>query len=143
GLTVALEQQTATSDVLQAISSSPGELEPVFETMLANATRICEASFGSLLLYNGEVFRRVAIHNAPPAFAKFNETTPVVPVRENPSLTRLVTTKQPVHVADLAIESPNEPIAKYAGARTLVTVPMLKEGELIGTLGVYRQEVRP
>ncbi len=138
-----LEQQTATSEVLQVISSSPGELEPVFETMLANATRICEAVFGSMLLYEGDAFRRVAIHNAPPAFAKINETSPVVPVHGNPTLTRLVTTRQPVHVADLVVEGPNEPIARYAGARTLLTVPMLKEGELIGALGIYRQEVRP
>jgi GAF domain-containing protein/anti-sigma regulatory factor (Ser/Thr protein kinase) len=138
-----LQQQTATSEVLQVISSSPGELKPVFQAMLENATRICEATFGSMLFYEGDSFRRVAIHNAPLAFAKFNETAPVIQVHGNPTLTRLVETKQVVQVADLAADSPDEPIAKYAGARTLLVVPMLKENELIGGIGIYRQEVRP
>ena len=138
-----LQQQTATSEVLQVISSSPGELEPVFQAMLENATRICEATFGSMLFYEGDSFRRVAIHNAPLAFAKFNETAPVIRVHGNPTLTRLVETKQVIQVADLVADSPDEPIAKYAGARTLLVVPMLKENELIGGIGIYRQEVRP
>ena len=142
-LTESLEQQTATSEVLQVISSSPGELEPVFETMLENATRICEATFGSMLLYDGNSFRRVAMHNAPSPFAKFNETAPLVPAQGNPTLTRLVETKRAVHVTDLTVDGPDEPIAKYAGARTLLVVPMLKENELIGGIGIYRQEVRP
>ena len=102
--------------------------------MLENATRICEATLGSMLLYEGNSFRRVAIHNAPPTFANFNETAPVIRTHGNPTLTRLVETKQVAHVADLAVDSPDEPIAKYAGARTLLVVPMLKEGELIGGL---------
>ena len=142
-LTESLEQQTATSEVLGVISSSPGDLQPVFETMLANATRICEATFGSMLFYDGNSFRRVAIHNAPPTFAKFNEAAPLIRAHGNPTLTRLVETKQAVHVADLAVDGPDEPIAKYAGARTLLVVPMLKENELIGGIGIYRQEVRP
>ena len=142
-LSEALEQQTATSEVLQVISSSPGELSPVFQAMLENATRICEATFGSMVLYDGDSFHRVAMHNAPPAFAKFNETAAPIRTHGNPTLTRLVKTKQAVHVADLAIDGPDEPIAKYAGARTLLVVPMLKENELIGAIGIYRQEVRP
>jgi GAF domain-containing protein len=142
-LTESLEQQTATSEVLQVISSSPGELEPVFQAILENATRLCEATFGSMLLYDGETFRRVAIHNAPVAFAKFSETSPMVQVHGNPTLTRLVATKQAIHVADLAVEGPNEPIARYAGARTLLTVPLVKESGIVGALGIYRQEVRP
>ena len=142
-LSEALEQQTATSEVLQVISSSPGELSPVFQAMLENATRICEATFGSMVLYDGDSFHRVAMHNAPPAFAKFNETAAPIRTHGNPTLTRLVKTKQAVHVADLAIDGPDEPIAKYAGARTLLVVPMLKENELIGGIGIYRQEVRP
>ena len=141
-LTESLEQQTATSEVLQVISSSQGELEPVFQAMLENATRLCEATFGSMLFYDGDAFRRVAMHNAPSPFAKFNETAPLIRTEGNPTLTRLVETKRPVHVADLSVDSPDEPIAKYAGARTLLVVPMLKENELIGAIGIYRQEVR-
>ena len=142
-LTESLEQQTATSEVLQVISSSQGELRPVFDAMLENATRICGATFGSMLLYNGDdSFRRVAIHNAPSNFAKLNETASSIRIHKNPTLTRLVETKQTIHIADLAVEGPDEPIAKYAGARTLLVVPMLKEDELIGAIGVYRQEVQ-
>ena len=141
-LTELLEQQTATSEVLQVISSSQGELEPVFQAMLENATRICEATFGSMLLYDGDAFRRVAMHNAPSPFAKLNETAPLIWIQGNPTLTRLVETKRVMHVADLSVDSPDEPIAKYAGAKTLLVVPMLKEDELIGAIGIYRQEVR-
>jgi GAF domain-containing protein len=142
-LTESLEQQTATSEVLQVISSSQGELRPVFDAMLENATRICGATFGSMLLYNGDdSFRRVAIHNAPSNFTKLNETAPSIRIHKNPTLTRLVETKQIIHVADLAVEGPDEPIAKYAGARTLLVAPMLKEDELIGAIGIYRLEVQ-
>jgi GAF domain-containing protein len=143
-LSVSLEQQTATSEVLRVISSSPGELKPVFDALLENATRICGATFGSMLLYNGdESFRRVAIHNAPPSFAKFHEKVSPIRIHGNPTLTRLVETKQTVHVGDVAVEGPDEPIAIYAGARTTLSVPMLKEDKLIGAIGIYRQEVRP
>jgi signal transduction histidine kinase/DNA-binding response OmpR family regulator len=142
-LTESLEQQTATSEVLRVISSSAGELEPVFQAMLANATRICQAAFGSMLLGDGDPFRRVALHNAPQKFAEFSERAPSMRSAAAPSLDRLVRTKQVVHVADLAAEGPDEPIAKFAGARTLLIVPMLKENELIGAMGIYRQEVRP
>jgi GAF domain-containing protein/DNA-binding response OmpR family regulator len=142
-LSEALEQQTATSEVLKIISSSPGELERVFEAMLANATRICQAAFGSMLLGDGDPFRRVALHNAPEKFAKFSERAPLMRSTDVPSLDRLVRTKQVVQVVDLAAEGPDEPIAKFAGARTLLIVPMLKETELIGAMGIYRQEVRP
>jgi signal transduction histidine kinase len=142
-LTESLAQQTATSEVLQVISSSPGELEPVFKTMLENATRICEATFGSMLLAEGDVFRRVAMHNAPPAFAEYNERLPVITPDKAPGLARFVKAKQVLHIADLAAEEPDDPIAKFAGARTLLVVPMLKESNLVGAIGIYRQEVRP
>jgi two-component system, NtrC family, sensor kinase len=142
-LSEALEQQTATSEVLQVISSSPGELAPVFDSMLANATRICQAAFGSMLLGDGNPFRRVALHNAPQMFAEFSAGSPLMRSIDAPSLDRLVRTKQVVHVADLAAEGPDEPIAVFAGARTLLIVPMLKENALIGAMGIYRQEVRP
>jgi signal transduction histidine kinase/DNA-binding response OmpR family regulator len=142
-LSEALEQQTATSEVLRVISRSPGELEPVFLTMLANATQICRAAFGSMLLGDGRPFRRVALHNAPQTFAEFSERAPLISSTDAPTLDRLVRTKQVVHVADLAVEGPEEPIAKFAGARTLLIVPMLRENDLIGAMGIYRQEVRP
>jgi GAF domain-containing protein len=138
-----LQQQTATSEVLQVISASPGELEPVFKAMLENAVRICEASFGNLLLYEGDVFRHVALHNAPKAWAANSERDPVPPRRSARILYHVADTKQVAHVADIAAENPDEPIAKIAGARTLLIVPMLKENDLIGAIAVYRQEVRP
>ncbi len=138
-----LQQQTATSEVLQVISSSPGELEPVFQALLANATRICQAAFGSMLLGDGNPFRRVALHNAPQRFAEFSEGAPLMRSIDAASLDRLVRTKQAVHVVDLMEEGPDEPIARFGGARSLLIVPMLKESELIGALGIYRQEVRP
>ena len=134
-LAEALEQQTATSEVLQVISSSPGELEPVFETMLANATRICEASFGTLLLYDGDVFRHVALHNAPQAWAAEQQRDPVPPRHAARVLYRVADTKQVAHIADIAAENPDEPIGTIAGARTLLIVPMLKENALIGVFG--------
>jgi signal transduction histidine kinase len=137
-----LQQQTATSEVLQVISSSPGELEPVFQSMLENATRICEASFGNLLLYDGNVFRHVALHNAPQPWATEQQRDPVPPRHSARVLYRVADTKQVVHIADIVAENPDEPIAKIAGARTLLIVPMLKEAELIGVIAIYRQEVR-
>jgi GAF domain-containing protein len=142
-LTESLEQQTATSQVLGVISSSPGELQPVFQTMLENATRICEAQFGTLFLREGDTFRRVASHNAPPDYAAFIANEPLIHRRRSRSLDRLIETKQPVHVADMAVDEPETPVTKFGRARTLVTVPMLKENELIGAIGIYRQEVRP
>ena len=141
-LTEALEQQTATSEVLKVISSSPGALEPVFAAILENATRICEAKFGNLVLYDGEVFRRVALHNAPPAWAADQQRDPRRRREDAPLLYRLADTKEAVHVPDLA-EERDDNLTKFTGARSLVLVPMLKEGELIGGIGVYRQEVRP
>ena len=142
-LTEALEQQTATSEVLQTISSSPGELQPVFDSILANATRICQATFGNLALCEGDGFRRVATHNPPPAMADQRQHHALVPRATAVTLDRAVRTKQVVHVADIAIEYPSSPLATLGGARTLLVVPMLKRGEPIGAIGIYRQEVRP
>jgi class 3 adenylate cyclase/putative methionine-R-sulfoxide reductase with GAF domain len=147
-LTEALAQQTATSDVLQVISSSPGDLEPVFTTMLENATRICDAKFGNVYLWDGDVLRLVAAHNTPPAFA---ESRKRAPFRPNPShpFRRLVVTKQVFHVPDVAsLPAYNErdpqivEAVELGGIRTCLGVPMLKENGLIGALLVYRQEVR-
>ena len=115
-LSESLHQQTATADVLKVISSSPGDLTPVFQTMLANASRICEAAFGSMLLVEGDAMRRVALHNAPAEFAEFHSNSPIVQPNKVADLLRLVETKQVVHVADAAAEeNPDHPIARYQG----------------------------
>src|SRR5262245_25788063 len=148
-LSEALDQQTATSEVLRVISSSPGELKPVFETMLANATRLCNAKFGVLNLYDGDAFRIVALYNVPPAYA---ETRGVWTFRPHPGSghAEVLRTKEVVHIDDLRSMPPyregNPPIVAFvdlAGARTFLIAPMIKENELIGTIGIYRQEVRP
>jgi GAF domain-containing protein/anti-sigma regulatory factor (Ser/Thr protein kinase) len=145
-----LEQQTATSEVLSAISSSPGELKPVFEVMLENAVRVCGAKFGVLQLYEGGGFRIGAIHNAPPAFAEaMVRREPLMrPTPQHP-FTRVVTTKVVVQISDL-MESPaykeRDPgivmLVERAGARTFLAVPMLRENDVVGVIAIYRQEVR-
>ena len=143
-LSESLEQQTATSEVLQVISSSPGELKPVFETMLESAVRICGAKFGNLLLVEGDAFRHVALHGAPQAYLEERRREPVIRPRPGSDLDRIRRTKQIVHVADMQLEGPaTAAIVELAGARTFLNVPMLKDNELIGTIGIYRQEVRP
>src|SRR5262249_19496027 len=148
-LSESLEQQTATSEVLKVISSSPGDLQPVFDAMLANATRLCDAKFGTLYLYDGEAYRAASIYNAPPAFAEYLRRGPVRP-SPGTGLDRMTKTKQLVHLADIAAEqSYIEADALFvtaveaAGYRTVFLVPMLKEGQLIGAIAIYRQEVRP
>jgi GAF domain-containing protein len=142
-LSESLEQQTATSEVLKVISSSPGELKPVFNSILENAVHICDASFGNLLLYDGDVFRHVALHNAPQAWADEQERDPIPPRHAARVLYRVADTKRVAHVADMAAANPDEPIAIIAGARTVLIVPMLKDNALAGVIAIYRQEVRP
>jgi GAF domain-containing protein len=148
-LSEALKQQTATSEVLKVISSSPGELEPVFEAMLENAVRICEASFGNLLLYENDAFRNVALHGAPPAYAEARRREPVYRLATYTALGRAATVKQPVQIADIQAEPAyhSDPsranFIRLAGARTVVAVPMVKGDELVGGILIYRQEVRP
>jgi signal transduction histidine kinase len=148
-LAEAREQQTATSEVLQVISGSPGELQPVFATMLGNAVRICEAKFGSLYVREGDAFRVTAQHNAPPGFAEERRREPVLRPGPGTGLDRAVRTKRVVQIADVeeetAYRSDARAIAliKLAGYRTAVFIPMLKEDELIGAITIYRQEVRP
>ena len=148
-LSESLQQQTATADVLQVISLSPGELEPVFEAMLANATRICGARFGNLFIYSEGAFRAVAVHNAPPAYVKARMGVPIYPGPDM-ALGRVMRTKQAAQVEDLRalpgyIARDPQIVAgvELAGVRTMLAVPMLKEDELIGTINIYRQEVRP
>jgi signal transduction histidine kinase len=146
----ALEQQRATSEVLRIISSSPGQLEPVFEAMLANATRVCEAKFGVLYLFEGDGFRAVALHgSAPPPFVEARRRHPVLPVIPGTALGRVAATKQTVQIADVQAEPAYRGSAAHqigvemGGLRTVLSVPMLKGGELIGTFNLFRQEVRP
>jgi GAF domain-containing protein len=149
-LTEALEQQTATSEVLRVISSSPNDLDPVFRTMLTNATRLCGADFGQLLLYLGDGhFRNVAMCNAPPAFAEFREREPIV--RASGILTRALHSEQPfLHISDCtedpAYRQGDADFVKFVdlcGVRTLLVVPLLKDRELIGVIGIYRRGVGP
>jgi class 3 adenylate cyclase/putative methionine-R-sulfoxide reductase with GAF domain len=138
-----LQQQTATSEVLSVISSSPGELEPVFEAMLQNATRICDAQFGVMCRYENGVFHPAAILNAPEAFAEFMwQRGSFLPPATTP-LDRLLQTKGVIYTADVAAESNLSSPARLGGARSLVAVPMLKEDKLVGAIIIYRQEVRP
>jgi GAF domain-containing protein len=145
-----LEQQTATAEVLQVISSSPGDLQPVFAAMLENAARICDANFGNIFRWDGEALRLIATHNTPPAFAEARRRLPLRPNRVNP-IGHMLATQKTVHIADLAADpryteqhDPDVVIAVELGRiRTFVGVPMLKENKLIGALIVYRQEVRP
>jgi GAF domain-containing protein len=148
-LTEALEQQTATSEVLQVISSSSGDLEPAFRTVLENAVRLCDAKFGTINRWDGEALHLVATHKVPPAFAEFRRRTPFRPGPENP-ISRMLMTKTVIHFRDLAAEqgyierNPTFVAAvELGGVRTFLAVPMLKENELIGVVIVYRQEVRP
>jgi GAF domain-containing protein/CheY-like chemotaxis protein len=144
-----LEQQTATSEVLGVISSSPGDLEPVFQAMLANATRICEANFGVLFRFKGDAVEAAAMVGVPPAFAEFWERGPQRPGPRT-ALGRVVEKRETVHIVDVTTEPAyveGEPVFVAAvnrgRFRTILAVPMLKEKELIGALGIYRQEVRP
>ena len=147
----ALEQQTATSEVLKVISSSPGELEPVFQTILSNATRLCEATFGNLFLRDDHLFRAVAVHGKQNYVDHFRRN-PEVDLRDNPEvpLDRVVRTRQVIHLADLRTDqsylNKNDRIVRLvevAGARGFLLVPMLKAGEVVGAIVIYSQEVRP
>jgi GAF domain-containing protein len=147
-LTESLEQQTATSEVLSVISSSPGELEPVFQSMLANAMRICEANFGIMFEFVDGAFRALSSLGVPPAFAEHCRERRVW--APDTGLGKVVLTKQAVHIIDVregrayAERDPNRVAAvEMSGMRTIVVVPMLKENELIGAFSIFRQEVRP
>ncbi|MGB7098486.1 MAG: GAF domain-containing protein, partial [Xanthobacteraceae bacterium] len=143
-LTESLAQQTATADVLRVISSSPGDLKPVFDAILANAVRICGAEFGNLALVDGDGMRRGAMYNAPTAFEQLRNSDPRIPLHKSP-LGRLYETKKTVNIGDLAAEPAyaEGPLAKVAGARAMLGVPMLKDDELIGALVLYRMEAAP
>jgi len=145
-----LQQQTAAADVLKVISSSPGELEPVFAAILANATRLCEAKFGNLFLYEGDGLRTVAAHNVPPAFAEARKRAQIIHPGDGNPLREVIRTKRMLHTADLTSTrayAERDPAAvdavELGGIRTNIVVPMLKDNELVGVIGIFRQEVRP
>jgi signal transduction histidine kinase len=148
-LAEALEQQAATSEVLRVISNSPGELQPVFQAMLENATRLCEAKFGTLYFREGDAFRAVAMHGAPPAYMKARLHALLRP-GPTTGIGRVMQTKNVVQIEDAAADrgyADRDPMrvsaVELGGIRTLLNVPMLKDKELIGAIAIYRVEVRP
>jgi signal transduction histidine kinase len=148
-LAEALERQSATSEVLQVISSSPGELEPVFQAMLEKATRLCEAKFGTLYLYDGDAFHTASLYNAPPAYAENRKRGPIRPGPRT-GLGRMLQTRQVVQIADITREqayiegdSLLSTAVQLSGYRTLLAVPMLKESRLVGAINIYHQQVQP
>ena len=149
-LNEAREQQTAASEVLRVISSSSGQLDPVFQTILANATRICGANFGILNLHENGSWPAAAMHNVPHAFVELRRREPMLHFDPEHPLERVAATKQIMRIADLrttagykARDPAHVTMVEVAGVRTVLLVPMLKDSELIGAITIYRQEVRP
>jgi PAS domain S-box-containing protein len=148
-LVESLQQQTATSEVLEIISSSPSDLGPVFDKMLENATRVCGANFGQMNLYEKGYYHPVALYNTPTAYASALPRAPFQPHPQS-GLGTVARTRRVVHIEDIRTLAPYREgnhsvvaLADLAGARTYFVVPMLKENELIGAITIYRQEVRP
>jgi class 3 adenylate cyclase/putative methionine-R-sulfoxide reductase with GAF domain len=148
-LSESLDQQTAASEILNVISSSPGELDPVFQTILENATRLCAAKFGTMYLREGDAFRAVAMHGATPAYKESRLNVPFHPGSQT-AIGRVVQTKQLVQIEDCIADqayAKRDPLrvssVELGGIRTLLGVPMLKDNEVIGAIGIYRQEVNP
>ena len=147
-LNEALERQAATSEVLEVISGSPGDLQPVFAAMLENAVRICDATFGVIYRWDGEFLHALASHKTPPALAEARRRSPI---RPRSDMVRTVTTKSVVHIPDLAAHAAytkdRDPAlvsaVELGGVRTFLVVPMFKGTEFIGSFSLYRQEVRP
>ena len=149
-LSESLEQQTATSEVLQIISSSPGDLKPVFASMLENAVRICDAKFGNIYRWDGDALMLVATYNTPAALAEARKRSPLLRFGSKNPVGRMINTKATVHVVDAAVSEAyieRDPATVAAvelgGLRTFLAVPILKENELIGAFALSRQEVRP
>jgi adenylate cyclase len=151
-LSEALEQQTATTEVLKIIASSPSELKPVFEGILERATRICEAKFGTMWLREGDAFRVVALHNAPSAYEERRRNRLFRPADLHPKsfFRRFLDLRRIMHIADLRTDEgylagapTTVDLVDAAGARTGLMVPMLKGNEPVGSITIYRQEVRP
>ena len=145
----ALKQQTAASEVLRVISSSPGDLESVFRSILVNANRICEAHFGTIFRYEGKALVVTAWEGVPPEYLALLQSAPI-PVDERTATGRAAKSKQVVHIADLSAELPctkddqlRARLVELGGVRTILSVPMLKERQLVGAISIYRKEVHP
>jgi GAF domain-containing protein len=146
-----LERQTATSDVLKIISSSQGELEPVFRAIIANATRLCEAQIGALWLSEGDgYYRQVAHQGYSPAFSEYMARNPIFRPSSDSPLAVVARTKRLLQVPDMREQAdyvnrfaPIVALVDVGGARTLLEVPLLKDDMLIGAIGIFRQQVRP
>src|SRR6185503_10811323 len=137
-----LQQQTATAEVLKVISSSPGELTPVFDAMLENATRICGAEFGILFKVDNDAISPLSMRGVPEELRRFLGPGRVPP--RGTTMEELIRTKQPIHIEDLTRrDGLSSPTAQYGGARSYLGIPMLKDDELVGAFNIYRQEVRP
>src|SRR5215468_9458330 len=146
----ALEREKATAEVLRVISSSAGQLEPIFQAILGNAVRICGANFGVLWLREGDLLRRMAMHNPPPGLVEEHRRAPLRRPSAGSAHGRLIATKRVVHIADLRADQAYRDgapstvlLVEAAGARSYLGVPMLKDDELIGTIIIYRQQVQP
>jgi GAF domain-containing protein len=144
----ALEQQTATAEVLQAINASPGDLAPVFEAILEKSMRLCEAAFGSLYTYDGERFHSAAQRGVPPAYAAFREQNPPNPAPDN-RFAQAVETRRTLQILDLRAEKPyldghpnSRAMVELGGIRTILSVPLCKDDTLLGIIAVFRQDVR-
>ena len=144
----ALQRETATAEVLQVINSSPGDLKPVFDAILEKALRLCDAAFGMLATYNGDAFESVALRNVPAAYAAFLQGL------HRPSAEtahgRIVRGESIVQIADVAAEElyrrgdpHRRALVETAKARTLLLVPLRRDGALLGVISAYRQDVRP
>ena len=145
-LNEAWKQRKATSEVLRLLSGSLTNLNRLFDTILANATNLCQANFGALYLYEGDAFRIVAMHNVPTAFAELRQCETMIRARP---LLRMAETKRLVHIADIKEYVASHPadkdaavFAKLTGVRTVIIVPMLKDGDVLGAIVIYRKEVR-
>ncbi|MCL4766855.1 MAG: GAF domain-containing protein [Hyphomicrobiaceae bacterium] len=142
-------RERATAEILDVIRGSPGDLEPVFRTILANATRICEAEYGVLFRYEDGAYSAVAKLGVPPGYEEFLNRGPIRPGPAT-GLGRLIAAKRTVHVSDALADhayAERDPwrmaTAELGGIRTFLNVPMLRNDELIGAIGIYREQVRP
>ena len=141
----ALERQTATSEVLQVINASPGDLAPVFDAVLERALRLCGASFGTLATYDGERIERVAFLGVPPAFIEYSQRNPLT--KNAALIARGIATGKPVQAPDvmtdpLLANSPGvrDALVELGGVRALLQVPLLKDGAVVGFIGIWRRE---